>query len=182
MYDKVETIPEKVLKYCPRCGSGLFRYQKDYSFLCNECGFHFYINSAAAVAAVIVNDKGEMLLSKRAFDPHKGMLDLPGGFVDPQESAENALKREIKEELNLDVNHYQYLISAPNEYVFSGFSVYTNDMGFLCHIKDFSTITHRDDISDYFFVKPADIDYEKICSDSIKSIIKTYISLSCKQE
>lgn len=169
------TAPERVLKFCPKCGSADFPANADRSFKCGDCGFHFFVNAAAAVAALIVNEKGELLLTRRAIDPKKGMLDLPGGFVDPGERAEDALVREIREELNLEVAHYQFLISFPNEYVFSGFTVYTVDLAFVCHVNDFSEITWEDDISGYVFIKPEALDYREICSDSIRRIIQFFV-------
>lgn len=169
------TAPERVMKFCPKCGSSDFPAHADRSFKCGACGFHFFVNASAAVAALIVNEKGELLLTRRAVDPHKGMLDLPGGFVDPGERAEEALVREIREELNLEVGDYQFLISYPNEYVFSGFTVYTVDLAFVCHVKDFSGMTWQDDISGYVFVSPEVIDYHEICSDSIRRIIQFFV-------
>jgi NAD+ diphosphatase len=176
------TRPAKVLNYCPRCGSSGFKAESFKSFLCESCNFHFYINSAAAVAALIENEKGELLLTVRGEEPKKGMLDLPGGFVDPNERAEDALKREIMEELNLEIDSFQYLTSYPNEYVFSGYSVYTTDLGFVCKISDFSGILYRDDITGFLFVKPEELDYDRICSASICQIIKVYIEAKQTQE
>ncbi len=169
------TAPERVVKFCPKCGSSDFPAHSDRSFKCGDCGFHFFINAAAAVAALIVNEKGELLLTRRAIEPNKGMLDLPGGFVDPGERAEDALVREVLEELNLEVADYQFLISYPNEYVFSRFTVYTVDLAFVCHVKDFSDITWQDDISGYIFVKPETLNYHEICSDSIRQIIQFFV-------
>jgi NAD+ diphosphatase len=169
------TAPERVLKYCPKCGSSDFPGHSDRSFKCGHCGFHFFVNAAAAVAAIILNEKGELLLTRRALDPNKGMLDLPGGFVDPGERAEDALVREVREELNLQVMNYEFLTSFPNEYVFSGFTVYTIDLAFICHIKDFAGISWRDDISGYVFVRPEMLDYNEICSESIRLIIQSFL-------
>lgn len=169
------TAPSKVIKYCPRCGSAEFVPQDGKSFKCNDCKFHFFVNSAAAVAAIIQNDKGEILLSVRGIEPNKGMLDLPGGFVDPGERAETAVCREIMEELNLKVNEIRFLASFPNEYVFSGYTVYTCDLGFVCKVSDFSLMRCMDDISGYLFVKPDKVEYDKICSNSIKQILKFYV-------
>ncbi|PZX20373.1 mutator protein MutT [Breznakibacter xylanolyticus] len=168
------THPGKVLHYCPKCGSREFPFDGHKSFRCRQCDFHFFINTAAAIAAVIENDRGEILLTRRAFAPNQGMLDLPGGFVDPLESAEEALRREIDEELHLEVTQSQYLISFPNEYVFSNFTVYTTDLGFVVRVKDFSHITACDDISGYLFVAPGEIDYTQICAPSIERIIRYY--------
>jgi len=167
--------PLEVIKFCPKCGSNKFVSSPDFSFKCDECGFHFFINSATATAGVILNEKGEMLLTRRAENPHKGMLDLPGGFVDPGENAETAMRREIAEELNLKVVEMKFIGSFPNEYVFSNYTVYTTDMGFLCSIKNFSDITFRDDISGFEFFQPTEIPSNEISSPSIRKIIQLYI-------
>jgi mutator protein MutT len=171
------TQPQDVIKYCPKCGSNQFVFDGSRSFKCQVCQFHFFINSSCAVAAVIVNTKGEILLTRRAFDPEKGKLDLPGGFVDPMERAEESVIREIKEELNLDVVGLEYITSFPNEYIFSGFSVYTTDLGYLCRVTNFDNIHAKDDISGFEFVALDAIDFNEISSESIKNIIRAYKKL-----
>jgi NADH pyrophosphatase NudC (nudix superfamily) len=170
------TKPSEVIKYCPRCGSSQFVFQDDNSFKCESCDFHLFINSAAAVAAIIENEENEILLTIRAKEPEKGLLDLPGGFVDPGETAEEALKREIKEELNLQIEEFEYLTSFPNEYVFSGYSVYTLDIAFKCKIKDLSKLSVKDDVAGYQFLSYDEIDIKKIGLKSIRNIVKHYIS------
>lgn len=169
------THPGTTIHFCPKCGSNHFPFDGHKSFKCKQCGFHFFINTAAAVAAIIINPKGEILLTVRAHAPNQGMLDLPGGFVDPHESAEEALTREIKEELHLDVIESEYLISFPNEYVFSDFTVYTTDLAFKVKVADFANVTACDDISDYIFVAPENIDYSNIGAPSIQKILQHYI-------
>lgn len=169
------TRPEKVLKFCPRCGSGLFHTKTNKSFICDSCDFHFFVNSASAVAAVIEDQKGQILLTVRGVEPQIGKLDLPGGFVDPMESAEEALQREIKEELNLEITQSRYLGSCPNEYIYSGYSVFTTDLGYHCEVKTLKTIRANDDIAGYHFYKPEDIDFDKLSSNSIRKILKDYM-------
>ena len=84
--------------YCPKCGSKQFVVHDFKSKHCEACGFTYYFNAAAAVIAIIENEKGEMLVARRGEEPAKGMLDFIGGFVDPGEGFEEAVVREIEEE------------------------------------------------------------------------------------
>ena len=54
------------------------------------------------VGAVVVRD-GRALIVKRAHEPRKGEWSLPGGLLELGESLQDAARREIKEETNLDV-------------------------------------------------------------------------------
>ena len=49
-------------KYCPVCGSEHFEEQNAKSKCCENCGFEYYLNPSAAVAAFILNRKGELLV------------------------------------------------------------------------------------------------------------------------
>lgn len=171
------TLPSKVLQFCPKCGSNKFVAQDEKSFKCDDCQFHFFVNSAAAVAAIIENSKGEVMLTVRAFAPNKGMLDLPGGFVDPNEGLEHALKRELHEELNLEVDSLKYIGSFPNQYVFSEYTVFTTDVGFHCQVSGWNKMHIQDDISDITFVSKETINWDSIASTSIKNIIRSYWGL-----
>jgi len=90
-------------KYCPACGSNGFEEQDEKSKRCKRCGFEYYLNPSAAVAAFILNSRGQLLTLRRSKAPAKGTLDLPGGFVDIGENINEALMREVKEETGLDV-------------------------------------------------------------------------------
>lgn len=164
--------PKNHFNYCPRCAAKGEFNETSYSFKCHNCGFHFFLNSAAAVTALIFNEKGELLLSRRGVEPSKGELDLPGGFVDPMESAEHALLREVKEELDLNPESVTYFGSFPNEYHFSGTTVYTVDLVFKCEISDFGPLVFRDDIIGLEFKRPSEINLAEIPFRSVQNIIK----------
>jgi len=170
-----ETHPARVFKFCPRCGSHEFKVSGPRSFLCSNCHFELYINSAAAVAALIFNSEGKMLFTRRTFDPDKGKLDLPGGFVDPCESAEQAVNREIKEELGVEVLSAEYFCSFPNEYKYSGLSVFTTDLAFFTEIDRIDDITPMDDISAVEFHFPEELDMNELPSVSMKNILSAYL-------
>ena len=170
----MDTHPLKVLKYCPKCGSSEFLRSGDRSLKCASCGFHFFINSSAAVAALVTNDSGKLMLVTRGVEPNYGKLDLPGGFIDPMESAEVAVKRELQEELGLKVKSLKYLGSAPNEYVFSEYTVFTLDMAFQVIAESLENLKPMDDILDYKFYTEVELDYDDIPAPSIKQFVKEY--------
>lgn len=169
------THPVNVLKFCPRCGSEHFPATGSRSFKCRECLFNYFVNSSAAVAVLLFNEKNELLFTRRAIEPHFGKLDLPGGFIDPMETGEEAAAREIREELGISIHSLQYFCSYPNEYIFSGFSVFTLDFAFLAKTESMHQMTAMDDISSFEFYKPEDVDLEELPSISMKNIIKKLI-------
>ena len=166
-------IPQTFI-YCPKCSARALKPSSPKSILCSECGFEFFFNPAAAVAGIIVNDAGELLVTVRASDPGKGQWDLPGGFIDPGETAEQALAREIKEELNLDVDSMDYFETAPNEYMYKGVTYPTLDMAFICHVADFSTMKTLDDIEQAIFLPPKSIDLARFAFTSIRTFVEQF--------
>lgn len=169
------THPVNVLKFCPRCGSAHFPVTGSRAFKCDECSFNYYVNSAAAVAILLFNEKGELLFTRRAVEPHFGKLDLPGGFIDPMETGEHAAIREIREELGIGIHSLRYFGSFPNEYIFSGYSVFTLDLAFLAETNGLNEMTAMDDISSFEFHKPYKVDMEELPSFSMKNIINELI-------
>ncbi|MDO4506067.1 MAG: NUDIX domain-containing protein [Spirochaetales bacterium] len=121
--------------FCPDCGSKTISTDSiRRKWDCPECGFTLYNNIASAVGLVIVNSKGEVLLEKRAKDPRKGYLALPGGFVDAEESLEEAAHRECREEIGTDVSSLKYIASFPNTYDYRNFQYKTCDVFFEAQI------------------------------------------------
>jgi len=170
-----DTHPVNVLKFCPRCGSSHFLATGSRSFKCEDCSFNYYVNASAAVAVLLFNEHGELLFTRRAIEPHLGKLDLPGGFIDPMETAEQAAIREIQEELGIGIHSLSYFCSFPNEYIFSRYSVYTLDLAFLTQTNNMHQMTAMDDISSFEFYKPQDVNLEELPSISMKNIIKELI-------
>lgn len=169
------THPVNVLKFCPRCGSAHFPATGNRSFQCDDCSFNYYVNSSAAVAVLLFNEKGELLLTRRAIEPHFGKLDLPGGFIDPMESAEQSAVREVREELGIPVHSLKYFGSFPNEYIFSDFSVFTIDLAFFARTENLHQMNAMDDVASFEFHNLQNIDPEEMPSISMYNIIKELI-------
>jgi NADH pyrophosphatase NudC (nudix superfamily) len=161
--------------HCPACGSDKFSQNNIKSKRCESCGFVFYMNPSAAVACFILNTSGQLLVCRRGKNPEKGTLDLPGGFVDDNETAEEAVKREIGEELQATVIESKYLFSLPNQYEYSGLLIPTLDMFFACKLEDTNNLHASDDVADCFFVPLDELDPELFGLKSIKKAIARFL-------
>ena len=168
-------FPWEGFRHCPSCGSKRVILRGDRSVSCRKCGYHFFFNVASAVAALIEDDIGRLLMTVRAHDPGKGALDLPGGFVDFQESAEEALIREVAEELNLTVTKCIYFRSFPNTYTYDNVTYHTLDLSFLCRVESFGLQRLSDEIAEVRFLRPEDINTKHIAFDSIRRIVSDYL-------
>ena len=165
---------EHVFRYCPKCASADFKAVQNNLLICKACGFNYFINACAAVAGIITNSDRSILLTVRAKQPELGKLDLPGGFINLNETAEDALAREIKEELNLEIEKIKYFCSIPNVYEYKGLNYNTLDLFYCCEVKGFSQIKVADDVSDYLFQKVDEIETDKIGFLSVRKGIELY--------
>ncbi|MGZ8217215.1 NUDIX hydrolase [Methylomagnum sp.] len=157
--------PARVFRHCPGCGASAPRIEDSRSLRCGRCGFLFFFNSAAAAAAFILH-RGQLVLCVRAKEPAKGMLDLPGGFVEFDETVEDGLRREIHEELHIEVSEFRYLASASNTYLYAGVTYKTTDLFFVCEAADISGIQAGDDVGDYVLIAPDALEPARLAFNS----------------
>lgn len=122
------------LEFCPYCGKKTLSYPKSRFWACSECGLNLYNNVAAAVGLIFYIE-GCVLFERRAKEPKKGFLTLPGGFVDPDESAEEACFRESQEEIGIVPDSVQYIASYPNTYEYKDIVYKTCDMFFIANFS-----------------------------------------------
>lgn len=167
--------PLSQFRYCPKCGSSRFDIHNEKSRQCADCGFVYYFNPSSATVAFIVNSRDELLVCRRAKEPAKGTLDLPGGFVDLYETGEEGVIREVKEETGLQVVRTRYLFSLPNLYVYSGFTVHTLDMFFCCEVEDTLHYKAMDDAAALFFMPLKDIRPEEFGLGSIRRGLQLFL-------
>jgi len=122
--------------FCPECGSKNIQNINMRKWLCKDCGFDLYNNVAAAVGLLIEKSDGKILFERRAKEPRKGFLAFPGGFVDPDESAEEACYRECFEEIGVKPESIEYIASFPNTYEYKKIQYKTCDMFFAAKLPE----------------------------------------------
>jgi len=98
-------------------------------------------------------------------------LDLPGGFVDGDETAEEAIIREIDEELKAKVVDTKYLFSLPNQYEYSGLIIPTLDLFFACMLEKNSQLVPSDDVAECFYIPIDELQPEQFGLMSIRKAI-----------
>jgi ADP-ribose pyrophosphatase YjhB (NUDIX family) len=169
--------PLEKFHYCPKCGSKHFVESSPKSKRCENCGFEYFLNPSASNVAFITNTKGELLVLKRKREPAKGTLDLPGGFADIGETAEEGVIREVLEETGLKVRKATYLFSYPNVYLYSAFNVYTLDSFFACEVEDTSVVKVADDASEFTWMPLSDIHYEQFGLRSVRQGLYRWVEM-----
>ena len=154
-------------QYCGRCGEKTVMHKKDMMLLCPECGQMHYPRIAPAII-VAINNSGKLLMAKHSY--HKVLkYTLLAGFVEPGENIEEAVKREVKEEVGIKIKNIRYVKSQswpfPNSLM----------LGFNADYESGEIIVDGEEIIDAKWFKPEEI--EKPPSDiSISSwLINNYI-------
>ena len=82
------------------------------------------------VVAAIIVDKDRIFVTQRGYGEFKDQWEFPGGKIEPNESREEALVREIKEELNAGIEIISFLSTI--EYTYPTFQLKMHN--FICHL------------------------------------------------
>ena len=157
------------LNYCRRCGEALAKQPNGVGTCPN--GHASYPNPAPCVGLFLFDSDDNLLLSVRGQEPMKGMLDAFGGFVDGTESIEEALRREVKEELGLEPTDYTtpiYLTSASSSYDFQGESRTVLSSLFYAYLLPGAVPQPADDVAAIHTAKMDDISVDDIGNQDIR--------------
>jgi ADP-ribose pyrophosphatase YjhB (NUDIX family) len=122
-------------RFCPKCGGrlNLKRVEEFERLVCAKCSFVFYENPRPTASAIIFKDD-KVLLVKRAIEPRRGFWDLPGGFLEKDEHPEEALRRELKEELCVEIEVLELLGIYMDQYGYDEAGSHTLNIYYLVKI------------------------------------------------
>ena len=137
---------------CPRCGAALKIEGR--SAECRECGSTVYANPAPTASALILDDEGRVLLSRRAGDPGQGMWDIPGGFIEEGEDPLETLRREMEEETSLEIEPIEFLGGFADRYGDGG--IYTLNLYWTARIVS-GEPSPADDVADLRWFRPDEL-------------------------
>lgn len=158
--------------FCPACGALALAAVDAKEFNCSDCGYRYFQNVAAAVAGVI-QCRDEVLFAVRGREPAKGLLDFPGGFVDPDETLEQALLRELQEELAWRPSApLRYLFSGFNSYLYAGVLYKTVDTFFHIEVADKPVFAVADDVDAVVWHKLDQLDPAALGFDVMRDAVK----------
>ena len=166
--------PAESFRHCPQCGQAPPTVGHA-PFHCAACGFLFYFNPAIAVGALLRAPDDTLLLVRRAKNPHQGKLTVPGGFVDAGETAEEALRREIREEVGLEVERLDYFCSLPNVYHYRGVTYQVLDFFFVGRVSSQKAQADPGEVTEICWLKAEQIKPEEIAFDSVREALRRFL-------
>ncbi len=146
----------KPFRFCPADATPLEDPDAEGGSRCPRCGRSWYRNSSPTAGAAIVRDE-KALVCVRAREPEKGRLDVPGGFLLPGEDPIAGLKREVKEELGVDiaVDVEDCISMVPHRYGEEGDFVLA--LGFVARVVA-GEIAPNDDVADVRWATEVELD------------------------
>ncbi|MBQ7578887.1 MAG: NAD(+) diphosphatase [Synergistaceae bacterium] len=94
------------VKICSFCGEKLSPSANDFGRVCPSCKRVFYAPQSPAVIVAVERENKLLLAHNKAWPSDR--VSIIAGFVEPGESLENAVTREIREEVGIEVKHIKY--------------------------------------------------------------------------
>jgi len=159
---------------CYHCGSRNIHRLHPTAFKCGDCERHLFINPVCGVVGFLVNPAEELLMLRRAMNPAKGKLGLPGGFLDPGETGEQGLSREIREETGLEVGQFNYASSQPNRYLYEDVEYLLLDLFYWARIESFDDARALDEVDALVPVPLGEIDMEEVAFPSMVAALTDF--------
>jgi len=102
---------DRTHQFCSRCGSPVKTKNDERAKICPNCGLLSYPRLSPAIIVAVLKDNAILLAHNGRFAP--GYYSVLAGFVEPGETFEECVKREVKEEVGIEVKNIRYFGSQP---------------------------------------------------------------------
>jgi ADP-ribose pyrophosphatase YjhB (NUDIX family) len=171
------------MNFCRRCAAPL-THQSGKVYECAS-GHTMFASPAPTVGIFFLTPEHEVIVSVRGIEPRKGMLDSFGGFVDDEESLEEASVRELTEELGLRATDYeplQYLTSAVGHYPYQGETQQLVSAFYWTRLKAGVTLEPQDDVAAAETIPLHEVDMDRLHDEDIRDGIRALQALFPKEE
>jgi ADP-ribose pyrophosphatase YjhB (NUDIX family) len=158
-------------KHCPVCTTAV--EPEDGRFECPECGFVAFAHSAPTASALVVDEEGRILFSKRADDPAAGEWDLPGGFLEEGEHPLDCVRRELREEAGIGLADEQLLGIWMDRYEYRGRNVATLNVYYTARLGE-GTPEPSDDVAEFGWFGPDDVPADELAFEHIPDVLSAW--------
>jgi len=156
--------------YCMHCGHELDQIGVGISpAICPRCQKRVTFSPRLAVCGLLTKDSS-VLLVKRCYDPSAGLWCLPGGLLEPGEQVENALIREVLEEVNIDICMFPRELSG----VYADIDLDTVTVVYTISITAIS-VSAGEEVVDVKFFPTKDIPWNSLAFQSTRSALENFI-------
>lgn len=166
--------PVEHFGFCPRCAAPRTGGPV-IPFRCGACGFVFYFNPTAAAAVILTRPDGRGLFITRAQEPARGKLAFPGGFIDIGERAEDGLRREVREEVGIEIGGLEFLCSHQNQYLYQTVNYPVLDFLFAAPIAAGQEARALDEVSQVQWLQPEEVAPDLLAFDSLRAGLKEFL-------
>jgi NAD+ diphosphatase len=102
---------DRTTRFCGQCGSETRQSREERAKVCSSCGRVTYPRISPAIIVLIRRDERVLLARSPRFPP--GFHSVIAGFVGPDETLEEAVRREVREEVGIEVTNIRYAGSEP---------------------------------------------------------------------
>jgi ADP-ribose pyrophosphatase YjhB (NUDIX family) len=166
--------PSSSFRHCPSCGIPR-NASPTQPLHCPACNYTLYFNTTCATAAFLERPDGMVLFIRRAKDPAKDKLAIPGGFIDEGETAEHGLQREFTEEVGLQLEDIRFLCSHPNSYHYKGLVYPVLDFFFTARIHADAAPQSLDGVASTCWLDPASVDPSEVAFPSMVFALERFL-------
>ncbi len=150
--------------FCSDCGAAEPRQVSEREFRCVACEYRHFVTLIPAAVAVVQDAEGRVLIIRRAIQPGLGLLGLPGGVIEADETGEMAAARETCEECGIDISpkEFRYLGTVNNRYDFQGYIWPTIDLVYSARVQSFDAVrADPTEVQEWFALAPEAVPFDE---------------------